>query len=215
MDNNVIIEELTNELIDEIISKLNVKLNVNLITKSNVNLITKSNVNLITKSNDNLIIKNIQKNTKPESKYYCYVLRSINPLYLNNTYNGSTNNLKRRLRQHNGEIVGGAKATRGKRPWVFYILMDGFKSHKEALSCEWRIKHPTGARKRPIQYSGIKGRVKSLNLLINLDCWTSKSTGLESGNPYKLYLSNEHIELIDQNLKKPNIELLLINEILI
>lgn len=42
-------------------------------------------------------------------KYFCYILKSTNPNYPNITYNGSTNNLKRRLRQHNGKIVGRCK----------------------------------------------------------------------------------------------------------
>ena len=44
-------------------------------------------------------------------EYVCYILKSGN-----RTYNGSTNNMRRRLRQHNGEIKGGAKYTRGRRP---------------------------------------------------------------------------------------------------
>jgi len=147
-----------------------------------------------------------------ESKYYCYILRSINPEYENITYNGSTNNLIRRLRQHNGEIVGGAKATKGKGPWEFYVLLEGFQTHQEALSCEWRIKHPTNTRKRPSKYNGLTGRVKSLNELISLNKWTTKSTGLESGNKYILYLKSEHIDLINLNLKKENLEIKNIHE---
>ena len=35
-------------------------------------------------------------------------------------YTGITSNIIRRLRQHNGEIVGGAKATRVGRPWILF-----------------------------------------------------------------------------------------------
>lgn len=38
------------------------------------------------------------------------------------TYIGCTNNLKRRLRQHNGEIKGGARATQTSRPWTFFCV---------------------------------------------------------------------------------------------
>jgi putative endonuclease len=34
----------------------------------------------------------------------------------NTLYTGITNNIVKRLRQHNGEIVGGAKYTRPRRP---------------------------------------------------------------------------------------------------
>lgn len=139
--------------------------------------------------------------------YICYVLKSTNSLYLNCTYNGSTNNLSRRLRQHNGEISGGAKATKGKGPWEPYIIIKGFGTHREALSCEWKIKHPTNTKKRPSKYNGVIGRVKSLNEILNLDKWTNNSTGLESGNIYKLYLLDEHIDYIDLSIKKSNIEI--------
>ncbi len=118
----------------------------------------------------------------------------------------------RRLRQHNGEIVGGAKATRGKGPWTYIAIWEGFQSHKEALSCEWRIKHPTNTRTRPQQYNGVKGRINSLNLLIGLDCWTKKSTGMECGHEYMLFIDNDLIELIDLEKKKSNLNIKKLNE---
>lgn len=142
-----------------------------------------------------------------QSKYYCYIIRSTNPAFSNSTYNGSTNNLVRRLRQHNGEIVGGAKATRGKGPWVYIAIWEGFQSHREALSCEWRIKHPINSRKRPSQYNGVKGRIKSLGLLVGLNCWTSQSSGMENGLDYKLYLDENLLEHVNLETKKPNLEI--------
>jgi predicted GIY-YIG superfamily endonuclease len=153
-----------------------------------------------------------QNKIKKESKYFCYILRSLNPSFSNSTYNGSTNNLVRRLRQHNGEIVGGAKATKGKGPWIYITIWEGFKTHKESLSCEWRIKHPTNTRKRPSQYNGIKGRIKSLNLLIGLDNWTKKSSGMICGIEYNLYVDNNLIELIDLKFKKNNLLIKNLNE---
>lgn len=147
------------------------------------------------------------------SKYYCYIIRSTNLNFINSTYNGSTNNLTRRLRQHNGEIVGGAKATKGKGHWVYIAIWEGFKTHKEALSCEWKIKHPTNARIRPSQFNGVGGRIKSLNLLTGLDCWTGKSSGMESGLEYILYLEPDLIELIDLDKKKTNLKIKKIYEL--
>lgn len=163
---------------------------------------------------ENITQKIDEKNNK-KNKYYCYIIRSTNPKFLNCTYNGSTNNLIRRLRQHNGEIVGGAKATRCKGPWVYIGVWDGFSSHQEALSCEWRIKHPTNSRKRPSQYNGVKGRIKSLNLLKGLDCWTGKSTGMGEMflNQYNLYVDKELIGLIDLNNKKSNLEIKSLDEL--
>jgi predicted GIY-YIG superfamily endonuclease len=144
------------------------------------------------------------------NKYYCYIIRSTNPAFSNSTYNGSTNHLTRRLRQHNGEIVGGAKATRGKGPWTYLAIWEGFDSYKEALSCEWRIKHPTGTRKRPGQFNGVKGRIKSLNLLIGLETWTKQNGGMGSNflNSYNLHVKEELINLIDLTDKKTNLQIL-------
>lgn len=147
-----------------------------------------------------------------KDKYYCYIIRSINPSYPNSTYNGSTNNLVRRLRQHNGEITGGARATRGKGPWVYLAVWEGFESKIEALSCEWRIKHPTNSRVRPSKYNGVKGRIKSLNLLIGLDSWTNKGIGMGTNplNQYNLCIDEEFIGLVELDKKinkKVNLEI--------
>lgn len=163
------------------------------------------------------IIQEINKN-----KYYCYILYSLNPLYSNITYNGSTNNLKRRLRQHNGEIVGGAKATSGKGPWTFLAVIEGYENHTEALCCEWRIKHPTGCKIRPKKYCGVKGRVDSLNLVMGLDNWTEKSaylnlglkSGLTSGKVYTIYLIDELANILETNKLKENVQIKSINDLI-
>lgn len=51
------------------------------------------------------------------------------------TYIGSTTNVQRRLRQHNGEIVGGARSTRGKGPWMISTYITGFPNRSSA--CRW------------------------------------------------------------------------------
>lgn len=48
--------------------------------------------------------------------YGCYLLISLSPLAKNVVYIGSTPDPKKRIRQHNGEIAGGAKKTMKKRP---------------------------------------------------------------------------------------------------
>ena len=97
--------------------------------------------------------------------WYCYILRNKLPQYKNLTYNGSTNDPFRRLRQHNEEISGGARFTHGKGgAWEIYALMSGFEDHINTLSCEWRIKHPSGKPgPREPKYRGVIGRIKSLN----------------------------------------------------
>ena len=64
----------------------------------------------------------MDKGNENISKYYCYIIRSTNPAFSNSTYNGSTNNLVRRLRQHNGEIVGGINIDEKQDPT--YLTID-------------------------------------------------------------------------------------------
>lgn len=93
--------------------------------------------------------------------YYCYIVTNEH----DRTYNGYTVNLNRRLRQHNGEIKGGAKATRGRGPWSFLavITSDCWDCISTAMQHEWSIKYPTRRRPRPKEYNGAAGRLRSLS----------------------------------------------------
>lgn len=51
------------------------------------------------------------------------------------TYLGVTNNPERRLRQHNQELKGGAKATKTSKDWQFHLLVPNL-TKSEALSYE-------------------------------------------------------------------------------
>jgi predicted GIY-YIG superfamily endonuclease len=69
---------------------------------------------------------------------YCYVLRCGVA-----TYAGYTVDPDRRLRQHNGEICGGAYSTKrhgGSWSFAFVVESQGFDRHL-ALSFEWHMKH--------------------------------------------------------------------------
>lgn len=58
------------------------------------------------------------------------------------TYVGATVDPNRRLRQHNGELAGGARATRGG-VWRRRYLVGGFADERDALRFEWRWKYLT------------------------------------------------------------------------
>lgn len=68
-------------------------------------------------------------------EYHVYVIACGRRRYV-----GKTNDLARRLRQHNGEIAGGARATRGRGPWSYELVVDGFECDSHALQAEWRLK---------------------------------------------------------------------------
>ncbi|RLN30410.1 structure-specific endonuclease subunit slx1-like [Panicum miliaceum] len=61
------------------------------------------------------------------------------------TYVGVTTDFPRRLRQHNGELKGGAKAASAGRPWNLACLVEGFANRSEA--CEFESKWKNISRK--------------------------------------------------------------------
>ena len=94
-----------------------------------------------------LSIKNIEKWSceAKNSVCSCYLLKCKRERH---TYIGKSVKIHHRLRQHNGEIKGGAKATNNehKRPWKHAMVVHGFPSEHEALSFEWHWKHPRKSR---------------------------------------------------------------------
>ena len=66
-------------------------------------------------------------------QYVCYMLVSTTS---RKTYVGCTNNVKKRLRQHNGEIKGGARYTQQGRPWEIKFLVCGFGPSR-SLACKF------------------------------------------------------------------------------
>ena len=78
----------------------------------------------------------------PNTGYLCYMLYSMEH---GKIYVGSTNNMQRRLRQHN-KTNQGAKYTKKYRPWIVAATVRGFSCHKDALSFEWAWQHPQRTR---------------------------------------------------------------------
>lgn len=103
-------------------------------------------------------------------KHYIYLLKSEST---RRTYIGYTVDLERRLRQHNGEITGGAKYTRYGRPWSLVLYVTGFPDMKTALQYEWRCHHlPKNIRRKGI---GVPGRIKSIQRVLDMDQVTTKA----------------------------------------
>lgn len=64
------------------------------------------------------------------------------------SYVGITTNLERRVAQHNGRLRGGAKATRGGRPWTVVFSTPARYTRGGALSLEARTKQRRGVAAR-------------------------------------------------------------------
>ena len=76
-----------------------------------------------------------------EPVWVLYVLLSADG---GRTYVGVTSDMERRLSQHNGETPGGAKSTRGGRPWSVGVVYGPFESRAEAQAEEYRLKRKSG-----------------------------------------------------------------------
>ena len=70
-------------------------------------------------------------------RWLCYVLLSDSA---ERSYVGITNDLDRRVAQHNGELPGGAKSTRAGRPWSVAIKHGPYATRSEALQVEYLVK---------------------------------------------------------------------------
>ncbi|HEV7701852.1 MAG TPA: GIY-YIG nuclease family protein [Candidatus Paceibacterota bacterium] len=68
--------------------------------------------------------------------YHVYIVRCCDGSF----YTGITNDLERRLQQHNGERWGGARYTRGRGP-VELIYIKKYETRSEAAKFEYQIKH--------------------------------------------------------------------------
>jgi predicted GIY-YIG superfamily endonuclease len=140
--------------------------------------------------------------------WYCYIVRNTQPKYSGLSYVGSTNDPKRRLRQHNEEICGGARFTHGRGGgWEFFALVTGFLNHKNALSCEWRIKKPSGIPRSQKQskYRGIPGRILGLEDVLKLDRWTGQCTISNKDCQYTVYLAEDVIKFLNKTELPENI----------
>jgi len=113
---------------------------------------------------------------------YCYLLYIPGT---NRTYIGATNDPAHRLRQHNGELSGGAKATKGKQ-WTQAFYLSGFPDWSTTLQFEWAWKY--NSRGKP----GLVGKLKGLKQLLALTRPTSTAI------PYNLWATPVALEATPQ-----------------
>jgi len=106
-------------------------------------------------------------------EWRCYLLETVSGSP--KTYVGVTPDLDRRLRQHNGELAGGAKATHG-RVWKRVCHVRGFPDHKAVLQFEWRWKHIS----RRLTGTPLERRAAALQILLAMDRPTTAAVPYEA-----------------------------------
>ena len=114
--------------------------------------------------------------------YFCYILRSLNEKYKNETYIGFTDDPLHRIRQHNGIIKGGAKFTKRKRPWKIVLVISNFPNKIIALKFEWAWQNPFKStliskdienieipvkKNKKKYFNSLEFKLKALNILMN------------------------------------------------
>jgi putative endonuclease len=81
--------------------------------------------------------------TEPDHAiWWLYLLRSST----GRSYVGISNDLDRRIAQHNGELTGGAKSTRAGRPWQIVRRWGPF-AHDRAARLEFELKQRRGEKR--------------------------------------------------------------------
>lgn len=111
----------------------------------------------------------------PDKPHTVYFLKST---ISSKTYVGYSSNPFHRLRQHNGEITGGAKRTKTGGPWRIVCIVSGFPNKSAALQFEWKWHYIRRKRiragKRTKKGLGICGCNEGLSHLFS-EKWTTNS----------------------------------------
>ena len=136
-------------------------------------------------------------------KYFVYLLQSTSET----TYVGATVDLERRLRQHNGELVGGAKATKTKvkkgENWKRVCYISEFPTWQSALQFEWRWKRISSKISKKM--SPLERRLKALRTLLSLESSTTKAVPFSEWNiPPKINIELEDAKNIWNNYEVIN-----------
>lgn len=141
--------------------------------------------------------------------YYCYLIKSQQTPTSKATYIGFSTHPLHRLRQHNGEIVSGARKTSKFRPWVHIAIISGFPNKIIALQFEWQWQHPTksrilgneGGRQKKFGY---KHALSTLSSLLQHKLW--KQLNLTISFASELYL--EEFRSFSEGINISNVALI-------
>eukprot|EP00037_Helgoeca_nana_P019213 m.186565 g.186565 ORF g.186565 m.186565 type:complete len:352 (+) comp24766_c0_seq2:545-1600(+) len=126
----------------------------------------------------------------------CYLLTPIKKS--SRTYIGYTVNPIRRLRQHNGDVKGGARKTAAGRPWQMELVVYGFPNNITALRFEWAWQNPHRSTRIPHVgrvKSGVVAQLGTLAELLHASTWARL--------PLSIHFINREAAALFQKLEKP------------
>lgn len=103
--------------------------------------------------------------TASKVSYTVYFLKSCTT---NRTYVGYTNNIYRRILEHNGYGNEGAKRTKAGRPWKVVCILSGFPTSRAALQFEYAWHQIRAPRKRT--KNGPDGKRRYIKCPHIIDC---------------------------------------------
>jgi len=126
------------------------------------------------------------------------------------TYIGATVDLDHRLRQHNGEIKGGARATHAAGSgWVRVAHVEGFADWKSTLQFEWAWKHFT--RQLKSREAPLIRRMKGLVAMLSAPRCTSAAVPWASlQEPLRLVFERNDATSFWSQLNPPSWDFLVI-----
>ena len=131
-----------------------------------------------------------------KKEYYCYFLVSEGQ-NKNCTYKGCTNDINKRILQHNGLLSGGAKFTNKNtcRPWKYLCIITSEPplTHTNALSLEWHLKHPYGRYKRAFLKNGTGSKGCFVNLIQIL------SREKHANTTFNIHINENYQTIINEN----------------
>lgn len=124
----------------------------------------------------------------PNQKCFVYHVESVNK---RSTYIGYTTTPTKRLRQHNGELAGGARCTHKARPWSFGLILhcpSSWFNKIHAQQLEYACKHFSKQRKNrgKLEYVSQNRAHPSLIRKIDNLLWACHNRAQFTGN-FPLY----------------------------
>jgi predicted GIY-YIG superfamily endonuclease len=130
---------------------------------------------------------------------YCYMIYTDS----GHTYIGATVDIDKRIRQHNTELSGGAKATSIKvaqgHHWKYACYIYDIPEWRSALQIEWKWKQIGRTQYKHIK-NPIERRLYSLKHLLSLEKPTAKSIPYEAypnGLPKIMWISDKIESIYD------------------